>query len=74
MPVMYHVDSFHPGRVLASRTEVMDTIEGRQVALTQLKAGRALVEIIGVDMTGPFVVATYQPASAAGLHTRPSRD
>ncbi len=72
--VLFRVDAFHPGRVLASRTEVMDTEEGRRVAFAEIKAGCVLVEIIGLDSTGTFVVATYQPASEPSIYTRPSKD
>ncbi len=72
--IRFRVDAFHPGRKLGRRTQVMDIIEARQVAYHDLKGGWELVEIVALDSTGPFVMATYQPASVPGLHTRPSKD
>lgn len=74
MTVRYRVDSFLPGRRLASRTQVMDTEDGKRVAFAELQAGRVLAEVVALDTTGPWVVATYHQAAVAALRQREPAD
>lgn len=73
--VMYRVDVYQSrGDMCPTRTEVMDSATAHRVAEHCICQGASRVNVVALDSSGPWVVATLYPASVPSLHTRASKD